>query len=166
MADKTIINADIGTGWSAHWRPPKWASSSTPEASWWRPATLTFVYLSGRTATDGDSDVVVGVGDIKEQTRQVIRNLLSALEPLGGTIDDIVRVRVFMTPPFTREKFGAIHDARAEFFNKDHYPASTLVDGPRTGPSRRHDRDRRRRGDLQEVAATPSARLTQALTDP
>ena len=88
---------------------------------------LTFVYLSGRTATDGDSDVVVGVGDIAEQTRQVIRNLLSALEPLGGTIDDIVRVRVFMTPPFTKEKFGAIHDARAEFFNKDHYPASTLV---------------------------------------
>ena len=32
-----------------------------------------------------------------------------------------------MTPPFTKEKFGAIHDARAEFFNKDHYPASTLV---------------------------------------
>ena len=69
----------------------------------------------------------MGEGDIREQTRQVIRNLLSALEPVGGTIDDIVRVRVFMTPPFTKEKFAAIHEARAEFFNKDHYPASTLV---------------------------------------
>ena len=126
MVDKTIINPDIGSGWSAletsevgelvH------SGGVVVEAG-----DLTFVYLSGRTATDGDSDVVVGVGDIKEQTRQVIRNLLSALEPLGGTIDDIVRVRVFMTPPFTKEKFGDIHDARAEFFNKDHYPASTLV---------------------------------------
>ena len=57
----------------------------------------------------------------------MIRNLLSAPEPVGGTIDDIVRVRVYITPPFSEEKFAAIHEARAEFFHKDHYPASTLV---------------------------------------
>ena len=126
MVDKTIINPDIGSGWSAldtsEVKELVHSGGVVVEAG-----DLTFVYLSGRTATDGDTDVVVGVGDIKEQTRQVIRNLLSALEPLGGTIDDIVRVRVYITPPFTKEKFGAIHDARAEFFNKDHYPASTLV---------------------------------------
>ena len=124
--DKTIINPDIGSGWSAldtsEVKELVHSGGVVVEAG-----DLTFVYLSGRTATDGDTDVVVGVGDIKEQTRQVIRNLLSALEPLGGTIDDIVRVRVYITPPFTKEKFGAIHDARAEFFHKDHYPASTLV---------------------------------------
>ena len=83
MVDKTIINPNIGSGWSAletsevgelvH------SGGVVVEAG-----DLTFVYLSGRTATDGDSDVVVGVGDIAEQTRQVIRNLLSALEPLGA----------------------------------------------------------------------------------
>lgn len=126
MVDKTIINPNIGQGWSAletsDVKELVHSGGVVVEAG-----DITFVYLSGRTATDGDSDVVVGVGDIKEQTRQVIRNLLSALEPLGGTIDDIVRVRVYITPPFSKEKFGAIHDARAEFFHKDHYPASTLV---------------------------------------
>ena len=126
MVEKSIINPDIGTGWSV------FEGSGVNELVHSggvvvEAGDLTFVYLSGRTATDGDSDVIVGPDDIREQTRQVIRNLLSALEPLGGTIDDIVRVRVFMTPPFSKEKFAAIHEARAEYFHKDHYPASTLV---------------------------------------
>lgn len=126
MVDKTIIKPDIGTGWSV------FEGSGVNELVHSggvvvEAGDLTFVYLSGRTATDGDSDVIVGDGDIREQTRQVIRNLLSALEPVGGTIDDIVRMRVYITPPFSKEKFAAIHEARAEFFHKDHYPASTLV---------------------------------------
>ena len=126
MVDKTIIKPDIGTGWSV------FEGSGVNELVHSggvvvEAGDLTFVYLSGRTATDGDSDVIVGDGDIREQTRQVIRNLLSALEPVGGTIDDIVRMRVYITPPFSKENFAAIHEARAEFFHKDHYPASTLV---------------------------------------
>ncbi|MSY17739.1 MAG: RidA family protein [Actinobacteria bacterium] len=85
------------------------------------------MYLSGRTATDGDTDVLVGLGDIKAQTKQVLINLLAALELAGGTIDDIVRMRVYVTPPFSKELFAKIHEVRAEFFNKAHYPASTLV---------------------------------------
>jgi enamine deaminase RidA (YjgF/YER057c/UK114 family) len=29
--------------------------------------------------------------------------------------------------PMTKDMFGQIHEARAEFFHKEHYPASTLV---------------------------------------
>jgi enamine deaminase RidA (YjgF/YER057c/UK114 family) len=36
-------------------------------------------------------------------------------------------MRVYVVPPFTREKFAAIHEARSPFFRKEHYPASTLV---------------------------------------
>lgn len=126
MVTKRIINADIGTDWNV------FKGSGVNELIHSggvvvEAGDLTFVYLSGRTATAGDDDTIVGVGDIKEQTRQVIRNLLSALEPVGGTIDDIVRVRVYMTKPFSREKFAQIHEARSEFFHKEHYPASTLV---------------------------------------
>ena len=66
-------------------------------------------------------------GDIREQTRQVIKNLRGTLEAAGATIDDIVRMRVFVRPPFTDKDFALVHDARAEFFHKEHYPASTLV---------------------------------------
>ena len=126
MATKQIINADIGTDW--HFFEGSGVNELVHSGGVVVEAgDLKLVYLSGRTATAGDDETIVGPGDIKEQTRQVIRNLLSALEPVGGTIDDIVRVRVFVTPPFTREMFAQIHEARAEFFHKEHYPASTLV---------------------------------------
>jgi 2-iminobutanoate/2-iminopropanoate deaminase len=123
---KTIINPSIGTNW--HF----FEGSTVKELvhSGGVVIELTeakFVYLSGRTATDGDSETLVGAGDIREQTRQVLRNLLGALEQAGGTVDDIVRMRVFVTPPFTRDDFAEIHEARAEYFHKEHYPASTLV---------------------------------------
>lgn len=91
------------------------------------------VYLSGRLATDDEATTaeerqrIVGGGDVKEQTRQVLRNLRSALQRAGGDIDDIVRVRVYVVAPMSKEMFGHIHEARAEFFHKEHYPASTLV---------------------------------------
>jgi enamine deaminase RidA (YjgF/YER057c/UK114 family) len=92
-----------------------------------------FIYCSGRLATDDGAPTmegrqrIVGLGDIKEQTRQVIRNLKATLNQVGADIDDIVRVRVYVVGPMTREMFGHIHEARAEFFHKEHYPASTLV---------------------------------------
>src|SRR5215472_10378844 len=94
---------------------------------------LRFAYLSGRLATDDAAPTVegrrriVGIGDMKEQTRQVLRNLQMTLGQVGGVLDDIVRVRVYVVAPMTREAFGQIHQARAEFFHKDHYPASTLI---------------------------------------
>jgi len=92
-----------------------------------------FVYLSGRVATDDDADTaenrqrIVGIGDVKQQTRQTMRNIQAALRQAGGDLDDIVRMRVYVVAPMTKDMFGQIHEARAEFFHKDHYPASTLV---------------------------------------
>ena len=94
---------------------------------------LRFVYLSGRVATDDAAPTaegrqrIVGIGDVKDQTRQVLRNLRVTLGQAGGVLDDIVRVRVYVLAPMTREAFGQIHQARAEFFRKEHYPASTLI---------------------------------------
>ena len=94
---------------------------------------LRFVYLSGRVATDDaaatadERQRIVGIGDIKQQTRQTLRNIQAALRQVGGDLDDIVRMRVYVVGPMTKEMFGLIHEARAEFFHKEHYPASTLV---------------------------------------
>ena len=94
---------------------------------------LRFVYLSGRVATDDAAPTaegrqrIVGIGDVKDQTRQVLRNLQVTLGQADGVLDDIVRVRVYVLAPMTREAFGQIHEARAEFFRREHYPASTLV---------------------------------------
>ena len=47
------------------------------------------------------------------------------LAEAGATLDDVVKVTVFVTS--LAEHFSAIHEIRAEFFTSD-YPASTLVE--------------------------------------
>ena len=82
------------------------------------------VFVSGQTSRNAQGDIV-GVGDIKAQTRQVLNNIRSVLETAGATLDDITKVTVFVTN--VAEHFSQIHEVRAEYFKSD-YPASTLVE--------------------------------------
>ena len=80
------------------------------------------VFVSGLTASEPDLDV----GD---QTRDVLERIEGDIEAVGGGMDDVVRVRVYVANPhLTRENFRAIHEARGEFFEPESYPASTLVE--------------------------------------
>ena len=80
------------------------------------------VFLAGLTSRDPE----LGMGD---QTRDVLEQMATDLESVGGSMDDVVRVRVYVREPhLTEENFQAIHEARGEFFDSEHYPASTLVE--------------------------------------
>jgi 2-iminobutanoate/2-iminopropanoate deaminase len=81
------------------------------------------LFVSGMTARDRDGNVT-GVGDITAQTHQVCRNLQTAVEAGGGTLDDIVRVDVYVR---NMEDFAAIHAVREQYFTGVP-PASTLVE--------------------------------------
>lgn len=82
------------------------------------------VFVSGQVARDLDGQVV-GKGDITAQTRKVLENMAAVLSESGATMDDVVKVTVFVTN--LTEHFSAIHQVRDEFF-KGEYPASTLVE--------------------------------------
>ena len=81
------------------------------------------VFISGMTARTADGSVA-GIGNVEVQTRQVCENLKAAVEAAGGTLDDIVRVDVYVR---NIEHFQAIHKVRAEYF-KAPVPASTMVE--------------------------------------
>ena len=81
------------------------------------------IYVSGQVALDSQGRIV-GTGDIKAQTRQVLENIKKALTAAGATFKDIIRVHVFVTD---LSDFRAVHDVRLEYFDPDHLPASTLV---------------------------------------
>ena len=49
------------------------------------------VYVSGVLAMDGDGNIV-GEGDIKAQTRQVIESIKSVVEAAGGALSDVAEV--------------------------------------------------------------------------
>ena len=82
------------------------------------------VFASGQVARGVDGQLV-GRGDIRAQTRKVLENTQAVLAEAGATLDDVVKVTVFVTN--IAEHFSAIHEVRAEFFKSD-YPASTLVE--------------------------------------
>ena len=67
---------------------------------------------------------IAGIGNIKEQTKQVCENVKAAVEAAGGTMDDICRVDVYVR---NMEHFDAIHEVRREYF-KAPAPASTMVE--------------------------------------
>jgi 2-iminobutanoate/2-iminopropanoate deaminase len=81
------------------------------------------VFISGMLAKRADG-MVVGVGDVSAQTRQVCENLKAAVEAAGGTMADICRVDVYVR---NMEHFDAIHKVRREYFPAP-APASTMVE--------------------------------------
>jgi 2-iminobutanoate/2-iminopropanoate deaminase len=75
------------------------------------------------TARKADG-TIAGVGNVEVQTRQVCENLKAAAEAAGGSLDDIVRVDVYVR---NIEDFPIIHKVRHEYFRPP-VPASTMVE--------------------------------------
>jgi 2-iminobutanoate/2-iminopropanoate deaminase len=82
------------------------------------------VFVSGQVSRNPQGEIV-GIGDIRTQTRQVLENMISVLAQGGATMDDVVKVTVFVTN--VAEHYSDIHEIRAEYFPTD-YPASTMVE--------------------------------------
>jgi reactive intermediate/imine deaminase len=81
-----------------------------------------FLFISGLTARDINGNVV-GKGDMKVQTKQILENMKIILEEAEASFDHIVKVTVYVTD---LKYFKEIHEVRAQYFKKD-FPASTLV---------------------------------------
>lgn len=80
------------------------------------------LFISGMTARDKEGNLV-GKGDMKRQTQQILENIKIILDRVGATFDNIVKVTIFITD---MSHFKEIHEVRAKYFKKD-FPASTLV---------------------------------------
>ena len=81
------------------------------------------VFLAGQVALDEDGKVV-GVGDIRAQTRQVLENIKRGIEAVGGTLKDVVSLTVFTTDARYNTD---VSEVRREIFDSD-LPASTQVE--------------------------------------
>lgn len=86
-----------------------------------------FIFCSGQGAFDATSGQLVD-GGVKEQTRQVIRNIQSVLEAGGSGLDRVAKVTVFLSD---WKYFKEMNEAYAEFFGTDHPPARSTVQGER-----------------------------------
>lgn len=82
------------------------------------------LFISGKVATDEGGRLVGRT--MKEQTRQVLENIKAVLASEGGSMEDIVRVRVYVTQ-LDQHSLRDIHEVRSGYFREGRYPASTLV---------------------------------------
>jgi 2-iminobutanoate/2-iminopropanoate deaminase len=80
------------------------------------------IFVSGLTSRRPDGSII-GIGDVRTQTRQILENLKRILATGGATLDDIVKVTVFIR---NMEDFPAIHEIRREYFTNNR-PASSMV---------------------------------------
>ena len=81
------------------------------------------VWLAGLLAAEDESGRSLA-GDFAAQVRCIFRKMQKQMEEVGGSLDDVVSMTVHITDVRYN---GELVELRKEFFQEDHYPASTLV---------------------------------------
>ena len=83
------------------------------------------LYVSGQTAWDADQRIVGG-RDLGAQARQAFTNVRRVVEAAGGTLDDVVCLRIYVVD-YRPEHAEAVGSALRECFAGSTRPASTWL---------------------------------------
>ena len=82
------------------------------------------LYVSGQTAWDANRQLV-GTG-LADQAKQALRNVQTAVEASGGTVDDVVSLRIYIVD-YRPEKAEAVGSALRDCFSGRGKPATTWI---------------------------------------
>ena len=76
------------------------------------------------TVASGDDGLVVGKNDAYAQTKFIYQKIEKVLQRAGATMNDVVRIRMFVTDISKWQEYGKAH---SEIF-KDIRPCNTMVE--------------------------------------
>jgi 2-iminobutanoate/2-iminopropanoate deaminase len=82
------------------------------------------IFVAGQIPLNPQTGVITGVGDISQQTQQVMKNLSAILTASGVTWENVVKTTVFLTD---LENFGAMNQVYAQYFHEATAPARACV---------------------------------------
>ena len=80
------------------------------------------VEVSGTSAIDRDK--IIAANDPYQQTKFIIRKIERAINEAGGSLEDVIRTRIYVT---NIDDWSAIGKAHGEFF-RNIKPATTMVE--------------------------------------
>lgn len=105
------------------------AGVPAPPAPYSHVAKLEFgdgalLVLSGQIALD-DQGNLVGEGDMTAQSERIFEIVRGILAAHGGTFDDVVNIRTFLTNLDQLPEYGAV---RRRYFSAETPPTSTTVE--------------------------------------
>jgi 2-iminobutanoate/2-iminopropanoate deaminase len=83
------------------------------------------VFFSGQIAWDKGKNLV-GEDSVLQQARQAFRNVATAMEAAGGTLNDVVALRIYVVD-YQPESGTAVSIALREFFSHENPPTSTWI---------------------------------------
>jgi 2-iminobutanoate/2-iminopropanoate deaminase len=81
-----------------------------------------FIYVAGQVPVDPVTNQAI-LGDIREETRQVLNNVKRILEGCGAGIADVIRTTVYLADV---QDFAAMNEVYAGFFGEAK-PARTTI---------------------------------------
>ena len=84
-----------------------------------------WLYCSGQIALDPSTGNMVGNGDIKEETLQVLKNLLAVIKAAGGESSNVIKTTIYLTD---LNDFVTVNKIYAETFNNMTSPARACVE--------------------------------------
>jgi enamine deaminase RidA (YjgF/YER057c/UK114 family) len=61
------------------------------------------IYVRGQIGQDLDTHKSVGIGDVVAQTEQAMTNIAMLIEEAGGTIENLVKLTIYIVDPRYRE---------------------------------------------------------------
>lgn len=83
------------------------------------------IYFSGQVAWDEEQNIV-GEKDFKTQVWQSLENLKRAVEFAGGSLEDVVSLRIYIVDAWM-EKSEPVSEGLQNFFSKGGLPVSTWI---------------------------------------
>lgn len=83
-----------------------------------------WVYCSGQIPIDPDTGELVGRGDLRQQTGQVMHNLVAVLAAAGAALEDVVKATVYLTD---MNDFAAFNEVYGPYFEGTTPPARACV---------------------------------------
>tara|TARA_B100000614_G_scaffold76240_1_gene68113 strand:- start:721 stop:1113 length:393 start_codon:yes stop_codon:yes gene_type:complete len=84
-----------------------------------------FIFCSGQIAINPETNKVDCLGNIEEETKQVLKNLSEVLNAGGSTIEDVIKTTIFLTD---LKNFQIVNKVYSDFFGGKESPARACVE--------------------------------------